>query len=905
MWLERWWYTLPLRLRSLWRRHDVEQELDEEFRLHIDQQIDENVARGMTREQARTVALRAIGGVERRKEECRDTRRVYVIENVVRDVRYAIRCLCQSPAFTAAAVVSLALGIGSNTAIFSLINTLLLRTLPVTAPERLALVSGGGTPNQLWTYAIWDQIRQQSQSFDGACAWGAPSPAVLRFNLAQGGEMRPIDGVFASGSYFATLGVSAVLGRTFSERDDARGGGPDGPVAVISYAFWQRQFGGAATAVGTTLVVNHVPFTVVGVTPTDFFGAEVGRSFDITVPIATEALMRGRDSYLDHRSAYWLSVMLRLKPAQSLETASAALRAAQAQVREGALPPRARSQFLHEPFTLTSAAWGTSGLRQRYERPLLAIFVVVALVLLLACANIANLLLARATARRHELTVRLALGSGRWRLAQQVFVESLVLSAAGAALGLLFAIWGSRALLAQLLTDANPVFLNLSIDGRVLLFTTLVALATTLLFGTAPALCMTHVKPMDALKGHGRGPAGDRRAGVSSAVVVAQVALSIVLVFAAGLFVRTFARLANVSHGFDAGRVLLVNVNASRIQADLRKRLDLYQRLADSAAAVPGVASAAASATTPLSGSVWGGTRIEVPGAPPLPDQESTALVNFVTPGWFATYGTRLIAGRDVDERDTANAALVTLVNEAFVRKFFAGKAVLGGSVTRFPDRTTRSVVGVVGDALYPSPREPLVPTMYIPLRQYNWSNTPFSTVSISVRAASGSPAMLARSIAGALTEVDRDLAFTFRPLADQVNASLAQERLVATLSGFFGVLALLLAGVGLYGVTSYAVNRRRSELGIRLALGAAPGGIVRLVVARVFLLVGLGVLIGAAASLWASRFVATLLYGLEPRDPATLIGAAIMLAATGAAAAWVPAWRASRIDAARVLRET
>jgi predicted permease len=904
MWLERWWSTLRLRLRSLVRRRDVERDLDEELRFHVEQQIDENVSRGMTREQARTVALRAMGGVERRKEECRDSRRVYVIENFVRDVRYAVQCLRRSPAFTAAAVISLALGIGSNTAIFSLINTLLLRTLPVTAPERLALVSGGGTPNQLWTYAVWDQIRQQSPSFDSVCAWGAPGPAVLRFNLAQGGEMQPIDGVFASGSYFTTLGVPALLGRTFSEKDDTRGGGPDGPVAVISHDFWQRQFGGTARAVGATLVVNHVPLMIIGVTPPGFFGAEVGRSFDITVPIATEALMRGRHSYLDHRSAYWLNVMVRRKPAQSLEAAAAALRAVQPQVREGARPPRPGPQFLELPFTLTPAAAGRSILRQRYERPLLAIFAVVTLVLLIACANVANLLLARATARTHELTVRLALGAGRWRLAQQLFVESLLLSVVGGALGLLLALLTSRALPPQLSTEASPVFLNLSVDGRVLLFTMLVAFGTTLLFGTAPALRVARMRPIDALKEHGRGPAADRRAGVSGAAVVAQVALTVVLVVAAGLFVRTFARLAHISPGFDADRVLVVNVDASRIQADLRQRLDLYQRLAESAAALPGVASAAASGTTPLSGSVWGGTRIEVPGAPPLSDQESTALVNFVTPGWLATYGTRLIAGRDLEKDDTDKAPLVTLVNEAFVQQFFPGGTALGRTVLQFPDRTTRSVVGVIGDALYRSPREPRVPAMYIPLAQYNWSDTGFSNVSISVRAVSGSPALLAHSVAAGLTEVDRNLAFTFRPLADQVTASLRQERLVATLSSIFGGMSLLLAAVGLYGVTSYTVNRRRSELGIRLALGAAPGGIVRLVVGRVLRLVTLGVLIGVATSLWVSRFVATLLYGLEPRDPATLAGAVIILAATGAAAASVPAWRASRIDPAHVLRD-
>jgi putative ABC transport system permease protein len=826
------------------------------------------------------------------------------------DIRLAIRSLRSTPVVSIVAALSLALGIGANTAIFSLVDSLVLRALPVADPSRLVVVNDAGVTSpgiQSWTFAIWDNIRQRAQAFDGAFAFGAP-----RFNLAQGGEQQLVDGLYVSGQYFSTLGVPPLVGRTITEQDDVRGGGKDGPVAVISYAFWQRRFGGAANAIGQSIAVERVPFTIVGIMPPEFFGSEIGRAFDVAIPLGTEPIIRGKESNLDRRSSWWLTVMLRLKPGQSIETATAALRGMQAQIREGAMPqdwlPRLQAGFLKEPFSLVPGASGTSVLRNRYQRPLLTILVVVALVLLVACANIANLLLARATARRHELSVRLALGAPRWRLARQLLVESLVLSMAGALLGLAFAAWGSRALVAQLSTQANRVVLDLPLDWRVMGFTMAVSVATALLFGTAPAFRAARVDPIDAIKEHGRSAGGDGRVSISSGLVIAQVALSLVLVVAAGLFVRSFTGLANVRLGFDREQILVVNVNALRSRMDPGERAALFQRLTDAVAAVPGVVRAAGSVVTPVSNSTWG-FNVNVPGAPELPERDRNVLVNMVTPGWFATYGTRLLAGRDIDARDSATAPHVALVNEAFVRRFFPGRNAVGGTI-EYPSGTSQQtppslVVGVVEDAVYRNLREPIRPTLYQPLSQYDATRFPLASASISVRSAAGSPLQLTRSVAEALTGVDRDLAFTFRRLADQINASLIQERMVAMLSGFFGGLALLLAALGLYGVTSYAVSRRRAEIGIRMALGAAPSGVVRLVLTRVTALVAIGVAVGAGVSVWASKFVATLLFGLEPRDPATLVGAATVLAAIGAIAGWLPAYRASRIDPAEVLRES
>jgi putative ABC transport system permease protein len=835
----------------------------------------------------------------------------------MQDLRLAVRAFRATPIVTAVAVLSLALGIGANTAIFSLVNSLLLRRLPVVEPQRLVVISDGrairGGFTAGWTYAIWDQIRRRAQPFDGSCAW-----AMERFNLAEGGgETEPVDGLYASGDFFATLGVPVLAGRTFTSADDVPGGGKDGPVAVISYGLWQRRFGGSRTIVGTRLVVERVPFTIVGVTSPAFFGADVGRSFDVAVPLNTEPLIRGADSRIGpERGFYGLTVLLRLKPEQSIENANTIVRGMQPQIREAAMPatlaPLVQKEFMKDAFTIVPAASGTSRLRSRYERPLVAIFVVVGLVLLIACANIANLQLARAAARRHELSVRMALGAGRWRLARQWLVESLLLAAVGATLGLLFASWFSRALVAQLSTAVNRVYLDLSLDWRVMAFTAGVGTATALLFGTLPAFTAARVPPIDALKQQGRGTPGDVRVRLSNSLVIAQVALSLVIVVAAGLFVRTFEKLAMLPLGFDSDRVLLVNVDVARTRVAPGDRLPFFHRLAREASGVPGVTRAAASLMTPAVnlGLV---EIVRIPGAPPsfevmsggrLADRSTYA--NYVAPGFFATYGTPLKAGREFDDRDVKEGPAVIVVNETFVRKFLEGKNPVGATIEFERGRgapLVKTVVGVVGDAVYRSLRS-VDPVEYAPLAQFDFPGQTPAEVTLSLRSSGGSPLPLIPSVSASLTAIDRDLVFTFRPLTDQVSATLTQERVIAMLAGFFGALALLLAALGLYGVTSYAVSRRRTEIGIRMALGAAPAGVVRMVLSRVTVLVAVGVVVGAGVSLWASKFVASLLYGLAPRDPTTLVGSAITLAAVGAVAGWLPAWRASRIDPAEALRE-
>jgi putative ABC transport system permease protein len=816
------------------------------------------------------------------------------------DWRDAWRSLRATPIVTAIAVLSLALGIGANTALFSILNSLILKSLPVREPEQLVLLDGG------WTNPIWEQVRDRDRELAaGAFAWSEDS-----FDLSQGGPTDLVDGFWASGRMFEILGVSTVLGRTLTPADDTRGGGKDGAVAVISYGFWQRRFGGAADVIGRSITIQRQPFTIVGVTEPAFFGPEVGRSFDVAIPIGADPLIRGAETWLDARSTWWLNIMARLEPGQSVEQATARLRAVQPQIREATIPLNWKSEdqadYLKEPLSFLPAATGLSSLRRKYEQPLTAILIVVGLVLLIACANIANLLLARAIARRHELSVRLALGASRLRLVRQLLAESVMLSAAGAVLGLAFAGWGSRILVGQLATANDTVFLDLALDWRVLGFTMAVAAVTATLFGLAPAVGVSGVAPNEALKEKGRGMNYERRLGVRNALVVVQVALSLTLVVAAGLFARTFYSLSMRDAGFEPDSVLVVNANVltstSGPKPEARRR-ELYEEFRHAAATVPGISQVAASFTSPLAGWGWN-TGVVVPGIVGPTGMQRLSWVNAVSHGWFATYGVRLVAGRDVDPRDRMGAPRVAIVNRAFAKRFFNSENPIGRQfVTEEPSGLSEpyEVIGLTEDAVYRSLRAEMMPTMYIPIEQWD---DPAPGVTIGVRSARGAPMHLVRELADAIGRVDPRAALTFRPLSDQVAGTLLQERLVARLSIFFGGLALLLAALGLYGVTSYAVSRRRIEIGIRMALGAHPASVVRLVLGRVAWLVALGVATGAGLSLWASRFVRALLYDLEPRDPVTFIAAAIVLGLIGLLAGWLPARRAARIDPTVVLRE-
>jgi len=831
----------------------------------------------------------------------------------VADLRLAVRALRATPAVSAVAILSLALGIGANTAIFSIVNSLMLRPLPVRDPGRLALVvHADGRTFPAWTYPVWQELRARPQLFEGAVAW---SP--VRFTLGTGIETDFADGLFATGSFFEVLGVPAVAGRMFSEADDRRGGGPDGPVAVISHRFWERRFGGAADVVGRTLPLDGVRFTIIGVTPSDFFGLDLGRSFDVAIPLESEPLVHPSTSWLDARSfGGQLKVMARLKQRQSIEEAAEALRGLSPQIMEATQPPNwpkdYLARYLKEAITLERAAMGNGVQSRDYRRPVLTIMVVVALVLLIACANIANLLLARSVARRREFSVRLALGASRWRLARQLLVESAVMAGTGAAIGLLLASWGSRLLIGELSNESNPVFLDVSTDGRVLLFTIAITVLTTLLFGMMPAFRGSSVRPMEALDAYGRSAWGEalggpKSVGLASGLVVAQVALSVVLVVAAGLFVRTFVSLTARPLGFDRDLLLLASIDADKAAPDLAGRVQLLDRVRDAVGVLPGVAGVGFSRVPPVAGGLQMGQPIDAISGVPVPVDRRFSALQLISPGVLGTLGTGILTGRDFSDRDRRGAPPVALVNQAFRRRFFDERDPLGQtiSITLPTPAPPFEIVGVVADAVSGSLRSEIQPTMYLPIAQLGDVFAGFLlSMNLSVRSAGEPPAQLTRRVAAAIAAVNPNLAFKVNPLTQQIAASLARERATALVSGFFGVLALLLAGLGLYGVTTYAIVRRRAEIGIRLALGAEPSSVVRLMLSRVAVLVGTGTVAGVAVSLWLSRLVAPLLYGLQPGDPATLLEAALIMAAVAAVAGWLPANRAARIDPAQVLRE-
>jgi predicted permease len=805
---------------------------------------------------------------------------------------------------TAVAVLSLALGIGANTAIFSLVNGLLLRPLPVARPDLLVGVSTGNEPVERsnFSYATFDQIRRHAGAFDGALAF---SNCCGQSTVTTGQDRWTADRFFVSGDFFTTLGLTPAAGRFFTPADDVAGGGAGGLVAVIGYRLWRERFGRRADIAGTALVVEHVPITIVGVAPRGFLGMEVGRNIDLILPAKLEPTVLASTPFDDDTA--WLNVMLRLKPAVPRGRALASLRAAQPQIRAGSLPKNFQSGFLKAPFTLTPAGGGFSALRARFERPLLALLIVVAVVLLVACANIANLQLARAAARRHELSVRIALGASRLQLARQMFAESGLLAAAGTLAGFVVARWASRAIVAQMSSPAIPLVLELGTDWRVLGFTAAVMIVAVLISGTAPALRAADIAPIDALKEHSRG-AGGGSGRWTAALVLSQVALSLVLVVAAGLFVSTFERLAQVSLGFDRSRTTVITLTAPTVPATERNAF--YHRLIRALAEVPGVAHVGGSLNPPLIGSLHGDVLLTHVGVRPPPGAPVVTQGADITPDWLAAYGTALREGRGFDDRDTVGSPPVMLVNEAVVRQMFPGERLVGTPLQltfrsdEFGDIPigVKTVVGITEDTVFRSIRSPALPAYYAPLAQRS-DPMLWTYFYITVQAKAGSPALLTQSLTTTLHAINPDLTLTFRPIADQVNESLAQDRLVAMLAGFFGALALLLAALGLYGVTAQAVTQRRGEIGVRMALGATPGGIVRLVLTRVSRLVAGGVAVGVIASLWTARFAASLLYGITPRDPTTLAGACVVLASVAAVAGWLPAYRASRIDPSEVLR--
>ena len=736
--------------------------------------------------------------------------------------------------------------------------------------------------------------------------------ATDRVGLTDTSELKFAEAIWASGDVFTVLGVDAMLGRTFDRRDDRRGGGPDGPVALISFAFWQRRFGGTVDTVGHTLTIEHVPFTIVGITPPGFFGLNVGAAFDVILPLETEPLLGRVPKRLDSPHWTWLNVIARLEPGETTQSVTSALAAAQPRIREATMPAfthaNDRDRFFSAAWVAAAAPGGVSRLRRQYSVALLTLLAVVGVVLLVACSSIATLMLARWAVRRHEFAIRRALGASRGRLLRQLIVESLLLSAIGAALGLAIAQWGSQLLVAQLSTWASTAFLDLSLDWRVLSVTIGMTACTAFLFGILPAGGLLGAPATNPVQTPARSLADNATGGM---MVIVQVALSLVLVVGAGLFLRSFMALAYRDLGFDRSRVLVGVVDARRSVVPAAGRAALYERVRAAVAAVPGVERAATSMATPLGSS---GVRftpdISIPDNPAWAGEQVRILSTPVSPGWFSTFGTRIVAGRDFDAHDGKGSPDVVIVNSAFARRYFGGATPLGSTLVEVAgpaDRRPLEIVGLVQDAAFTTVRDEVEPTIYKPLAQRLDDEllTSIPTFSVSVRAVENlSPDLLRDSVAAAIDEVDPNLAVMFQTVTETLSVFYIRERLLAMLSGFFGGLALLLAAIGLYGVTAYSVSARRREIGICMALGARSRGIAWMVLRRVAWHAAIGLVAGALVSFWAAKFVRTLLYDLDARDQLTFDAAAGVMAIVAALAGWLPARRASQTDPAVVLRE-
>jgi predicted permease len=828
-------------------------------------------------------------------------------DEMFQDLRFGVRMLLKNKSFTAVAILSLALGIGANTAIFQLLDAVRLRTLPVKDPQELAEVrladmrgARGGfvrSPYPTVTNPIWEQIRERQQAFSGIFAWGTDT-----VNLAPGGEARPARMLYVSGDFFNTLGVKAVLGRVFTTTDDQRGCGAGG--LVMSHAFWQSEYGGVANVIGRKLTLADHSFEIIGVTPANFFGMEVGRSFDLALPICANPLVRGNTRMLDSGTQWWLTVTGRLKPGWSLEQAAAQMQVISPGIFEAALPgnypPPSVKDYLGSRLIAIPAGSGVSQLREKYERSLWLLLAIAGSVLLVACANLANLLLARGSAREREIAVRQALGASRGRLIRQLLVESLLLAAAGAALGAGLAQALSRFLVAFLSTSNNPVFLDLSTDWRVLGFTAGLAVLTCLLFGLVPAIRATRMEPGAVMKAGGRGmTAGRERFSMRRALTVAQIALSLVLVAGALLFSRSLVKLLSVNTGFRQDGVLTASVIFRRLNLPPDRYQVFKDELLDRIRSIPGVESAALTHEIPLQG--WGGVNVWVEGHEA--QQAKSTSLSRVGPDYFKTLQITLLAGRDFDARDKASAPLVAVVNEAFARKFLNGASPVGRrfwvEATPGEPETPYEIVGLVRDTKYRDLREEFRPIAYYAAAQ-NTGAGPGGQFLIRSRLPQTETVAAIKRI---LSEINPAITVSFQGFKPMIESTILRERLMATLSGFFGLLALLLACIGLYGILSYGVVSRTTEIGIRMALGAQERDVFWLILREALWLVIAGVAVGLPMIFALTRLASTLLFGLTPTDPVSLLSAALSMFAVALVAGYLPSRRATRVDPMVALR--
>lgn len=889
-----------------YRRQAREADLARELRDHLELEAEEQRAAGLSPEEAARAAPRALGNTLRIEEDVRAAWGFMWLETLLQDLRFALRILLKSPGFAVVALLTLALGIGANAAIFQLIDAVRLRSLPVRNPETLAAVqtnmkgTGWGTgrfegeyPD--FTFPLWQQIRQRQQAFSSLAVWSAD-----RLNLATGGVEDNANVIWVSGEFFQTLGLRPVLGRLISDTDDRPG---CAGAVVLSYGFWQRRYGGAANVIGKTLTIEDHPFPILGVTPPGFYGVSVGDRFDVAVPVCAETIVNGQDSRINGPYAlmtWWLAMLGRLKPGWNLKRATAQLHAITPAVLRATIAPQYDPNDVKHYLAITLAARpaanGFSNLRQAASTSLWLLLGLSGLVLLIACANLANLMLARGSARGREIALRLALGASRARVIRQFLLESALLAAVGTSCGALLAVAVRRSLAGFL----GAPSLKMAMDWRVLAFAGSLAALTTVLFGLVPALKAGDVAPGTALKTAGRAmTAGRERFRLRRILVVTQVALALVLLSGALLFARSLRNLLTRDLGFQENGILVTNVDYTRLNLPVASRNAFETNLLDRIRAIPGVAAAADAARAPASpdtewGEVLGGRSDE---------HEGQTDMDWVSPGYFRTMEIALLAGRGFDASDTAASPKAAVVDQAFAKKFLNPDKDAIGQRFRLamPPEVPEpyyTVVGLARNSAYSSLREPFGPIAYLARSQAETS----TWASILIRSRTGMAGLL-NSVKNVIVGVNPEIDIEFQVLRSQIRLSLAQDELLVILSGFFGALALLLAALGLYGVISYTVTQRTNEIGVRMALGAQRVSVIRLVLGEVSVLIAIGIAVGTPLTLTAGRAAGSQLFELKPSDPPTLALAIVILAGIGFAASFVPARRASRLDPMTALR--
>jgi predicted permease len=899
-------------LRRLLRPGRVEEEMDDELRDFLAASIEQKTQAGMTREAAIRAARLELGNAEVVRDQIRDVGWESVVEQLLQDVRYALRSLRKARGLTAVTVATLALGIGANTAIFQLADAVRLRPLLVQHPEQLVEVRmanpergrmgtfAGRRP--LFTNALWEELHHRQQAFSGVVAWGA-----YPVNLNSHGEAQFAQGLWVDGDFFNVLGVAPYLGRVLTSADDRSGCGS--PVAVLSYDFWRRQYGASGAVVGKALLLDGHPFEIVGVAPRRFTGLEVGRTFDVATPICAERILNPEQSALNDKAWWWLTVMGRLAPGWSVDRASNHLATISPEIFRttlaSGLPPDVSQAYLASTLKAFPASTGVSGtVREEYETPLWVLLVVAGAVLLIASANIATLLLARATTREQEIAVRLALGASRGRLVRQMLTESALLAVAGAAVGLLLSRALSDALVGLLRTSGFQFFgvsLDLDLNWRVLLFATAVTFVTCVLFGVAPANLASRPSTGTLLRTTARTTSeGGRSSRARNGLVVAQVALSLALVITALLFARTLHNLTNAQSGFNLDGVTMAVVDYQRANVAVERRLELQSRLVDALRAAPGVQSASTVRFVPLTGESWT-QNVVVNGV----QSQKPIGFNRVSPAFFQTMGTSLIAGRDFTLNDTVDSPRVAIVTESFARTLVGARNPIGSTfqMTAAPGAKppTYEIVGLVNDTKYTSLREPFEPTAFLPALQ---ERRPLEYVNVVVRASNLSGTLTTKSVVDAVSRIEPNAVVLVQSFRAQIADSLVRERLVAVLSGFFGAVAALLATLGLYGVVAYGVTQRTREIGIRTALGAAPSSVVALVLRHSLLLTSVGVALGLIVAALGTRYFEAILFGLSPLDRSTFIVVPTGFALLATLATYLPARRATRVDPVIALRQ-